>query len=60
MLAAFAVLTTAVLPFVAVFTRCSCRLGDYSNDNFEDDRVDVPLAKFKATIEEIEDDLVDT
>ncbi|CAM9271580.1 unnamed protein product, partial [Laminaria digitata] len=35
-------------------------LGDYSHDNFEDDRVNVPLSKFKAAIDEIEDDLNDT
>lgn len=37
-----------------------CRLGEYSHDNFEDDRANVPLAKFQATIEAIGDDLVDT
>lgn len=33
------------------------RIGDYESDQFSDDRVKVPLAKFQDAIEEIESDL---
>lgn len=39
---------------------CIHRLGDYSHDNFDDDRVNVPLAKFKAALDDIEEDLTET
>lgn len=35
------------------------RLGEYVGDQFDDDRVRTPLAKFQATIEDIELDIVD-
>ncbi|CAM9249351.1 unnamed protein product [Ascophyllum nodosum] len=34
------------------------KLGDYEDSAFDDERVKAPLAKFQATIEEIEDDIV--
>lgn len=37
-----------------------CRLGQYSPNQFDDDRVRVPLAKFQQAIEDIETDLMDT
>lgn len=46
--------------------RCVCvvcfprtRLGQYEANNFADDRVRAPLAKFEKTIEDIEVDLTD-
>eukprot|EP00904_Undaria_pinnatifida_P007085 jgi/Undpi1/3506/HiC_scaffold_16.g06878.m1 len=36
------------------------KLGQYSTNQFDDDRVRVPLAKFQQTIEDIETDLIDT
>lgn len=52
---------------LSVLLRCySCyvhRLGEYSDDNFDDDRVtgkDGPLSRFQDAIENIGDDLTDT
>ena len=38
---------------------CWLRLGDYETDQFSDERVRAPLAKFQQAIEDIEADVVD-
>ena len=36
------------------------RLGEYSNDNFDDDRVNTPLKKYQEAIDDINDELEET
>lgn len=37
---------------------CWLRLGDYETDQFSDERVRAPLARFQQAIEDIETDMV--
>lgn len=41
-------------------SRTRHRLGQYEEDQFADDRMRAPLAKFKQALEEIEVDIVDS